>query len=71
MEYVYLTYKNDRDFYNNERELYIMMDLWELDKTYNKDRKVCTIEDEKMVEIDLIYDMDKLHSLIKTISNTL
>ena len=64
MEHVYITYKNDRNFYNNEKELYIMVDLQELDKSYNKDKKISNILEEKQVELELVYDLEKLHKLI-------
>jgi len=57
MEYVYLTFKTDREFFTNERELRIMDRLWELEKSYNKERVVISYEDEKRVETDLIFDI--------------
>ena len=48
-----------------------MHDLWELDKSYNKDKKMNTIEDEKKVELDLVYDLEKLHKLILTITSSI
>lgn len=43
-DYLYLTYKIEREFFNNERELKLLMDLNELEKTFGKD-KIATISD--------------------------
>lgn len=72
MEYVYLTYKTDREFFTNERELRIMDRLWELEKScYSKDRPVTSLEDEKRVELDLIYNIQLLAELVEQIRTSL
>ncbi|EGR33042.1 hypothetical protein IMG5_062970 [Ichthyophthirius multifiliis] len=40
MEYVYITYKNDENFFINERELNIMNAFWNLEKTFGLKNKI-------------------------------
>lgn len=37
-DYLYLTYKMDRHFFSNERELKLIMELHELEKSFGKDK---------------------------------
>lgn len=70
MEYVYLTYKCEDHFFVNERELYIMTNFMSLERTLGKDQ-IKTLEDEKNIELDIVYDLNKLSELIEVIKSTL
>ncbi|EAR94374.2 hypothetical protein TTHERM_00049190 (macronuclear) [Tetrahymena thermophila SB210] len=70
MEYVYLTFKKEDFFFVNERELLIMVNFMNLERTFGRDQ-IKTLEDEKRVELDLVYDINKLEELIKTVKDTL
>ncbi len=50
MEYLFLTYKTDKEFFTNE-------------KSYGNN-KVQSVDEEKQVELDLVYDLNKLNLLI-------
>lgn len=57
MDYVYLTYKTDRLFYINYRELQILLTFSALEKTYLKEKSL-SIEDDARLELDLCYDIE-------------
>jgi len=54
----------------NERELYIMTNFMSLERTLGKDQ-IKTLEDEKNIELDIVYDLNKLSELIEVIKSTL
>ena len=83
MEYVYITYqtgknffqlktkkKKDRQFYTNERELIILMNLQKLEKSYGVE-KTKSPDDEKMVQLDLVYDLTCLQTFVQSVSESL
>ena len=62
MEYVYISYKTDREYFTNERELLVMEKLWLLEKSVQKER-ASNDADERRLEVDLYYDLERLRAL--------
>ena len=56
MDYVYLTYKIDKYFHINEREIQILFNFNILEKTFLKEKSL-SIEDDVRLELDLSYDL--------------
>ena len=62
--------RTDKEFFNNERELQLLMNLYDLEKSYGNSR-IVSVEDEKKLELDFNYDPKLLKMLIKTTKNSL
>lgn len=62
--------RTDKEFFNNERELQLLMNLYDLEKSYGNN-KITSIEDEKRLELDFNYDLKFLRTIIKTIKGSL
>lgn len=63
MDYLFLTYKVERFFHINEREIQILVAFNSLEKTYIREKSL-NIDDDARLELDLCYDLDALHKLI-------
>jgi len=68
--YIFNCFRTDKEFFNNERELQLLMNLYDLEKSFGNN-KIVTIEDEKSLELDLNYDSKLLKTLIKSIKGSL
>lgn len=55
-DYVFLTFKTDEHFFNNERELTLLMHLFELEQS-NDFEKIQLIEDVRKQELEVFYDI--------------
>ena len=58
-DYLFLTYKSDTNFSSNERELRLLMNLSELEKSFNT-LKGNSIPEIRALELDITFDQNKL-----------
>lgn len=70
MDYLFLTYRVDRHFHVNEREVMILRDYHALEKTYQRE-KSNSLDDDARLELDLCYDLKSLHDLVKSLNKCL
>jgi hypothetical protein len=69
-DYVYLTYKTDELFHTSERHIRIISAFVELENSYNQ-RKGGSNEEEKWMELELNYDLDRLSLFLETVQEAL
>jgi len=70
MDYLFLTYKSDRYFHINEREVQILMHFHALEKSYQREKSI-SLDDDARLELDLCYDIFALHKLVKQLNRCL
>ena len=66
MDYVYVTYKVDKYFHINERELQLLMNYYNLERTYQKEKSL-SVDDDIRLELDLCYDLKQLSRLVEVL----
>jgi hypothetical protein len=59
MDYLFLTYKIDKHYSINEREVQMMIKFNTLERSYLREKSV-SLDDDARLELDLCYDINAL-----------